>query len=50
MSTVEEEINFNARLEKGKTKEMFIDIMDNLNLAKPKRIDIAVPANMKCGA
>ena len=50
MSTIEEEINFNARLGKGKTKEIFIDIMDNLNLAKPKRIDIAVPANMKCGA
>ena len=49
MSTIEEETKFNARLGEGKTNEMFNDIMENLNLAKPKRIDEAVPANMKCG-
>jgi len=33
----------------NKTKQEFIDIMKNLNLPKPKMIDIAVPANRKCG-
>jgi sulfur dioxygenase len=27
----------------------FKDIMANLNLPKPKKIDIAVPANLQCG-
>lgn len=50
MSTIEEETRFNARLGEGKTREIFNEIMSNLNLAKPKRIDEAVPANMRCGA
>jgi hypothetical protein len=29
--------------------EEFIKIMDNLNLARPVKIDEAVPANLKCG-
>lgn len=49
VSSIEEEKKYNARLGGGKTKEEFIKIMDNLNLAKPKYIDIALPANMKCG-
>jgi len=48
-SSIGEEKKFNLRLRIGKTKEEFKEIMDNLNLAKPKKIDIAVPANMKCG-
>ena len=48
-STIGEEKKFNARLGAGKTKDVFQDIMSNLNLDKPKRIDIAVPANLKCG-
>jgi len=47
VSTVEEEKKFNPRL--SKSKEEFIDIMKNLNLAYPKMIDKAVPANMVCG-
>ena len=39
----------NPRLGKGKTKNQFIDIMANLNLSYPKKIDRAVPANMRCG-
>lgn len=39
----------NPRLGGTKTKEEFIDIMNNLNLSMPKKIDIAVPANMRCG-
>ena len=49
VSSIGEEKKFNPRLGMGKTKEEFKEIMDNLNLAKPKKIDVAVPANMKCG-
>lgn len=48
-STIGEEKANNARLGNGKTKEEFIEIMDNLNLPNPARIDIAVPGNMVCG-
>ncbi|KQK09095.1 persulfide dioxygenase ETHE1 homolog, mitochondrial [Brachypodium distachyon] len=47
VTTVEEEVAYNARLTKD--KETFKTIMDNLNLSYPKMIDIAVPANMVCG-
>uniref|UniRef100_A0AAZ3QJU2 Persulfide dioxygenase ETHE1, mitochondrial n=1 Tax=Oncorhynchus tshawytscha TaxID=74940 RepID=A0AAZ3QJU2_ONCTS len=46
-STVGEERRFNPRL--TKTVEEFVDIMTNLNLPKPAKIDIAVPANLVCG-
>jgi sulfur dioxygenase len=46
-STIDEERTFNPRL--TKSKEQFIHIMDNLNLAYPAQIDRAVPANLKCG-
>ncbi len=49
LSTIGEEKKYNLRLGGGKSKAEFIEIMNNLNLAKPKRIDEAVPANMKCG-
>ncbi|MDH5560958.1 MAG: MBL fold metallo-hydrolase [Deltaproteobacteria bacterium] len=48
-STIGEEKKFNPRLGGGKTIDEFIKIMNELNLAKPKRIDEAVPANLKCG-
>ncbi|PON46284.1 Metallo-beta-lactamase [Parasponia andersonii] len=47
VSTVGEEILYNPRLTKN--EETFKGIMENLNLAYPKMIDIAVPANMVCG-
>ncbi|XP_054168785.1 uncharacterized protein LOC128966011 [Oppia nitens] len=47
LSTVLEEKKFNPRL--TKSKQEFIDIMDNLNLDLPKMIDIAVPNNLVCG-
>lgn len=47
VSTVGEERKFNPRL--TMSLEKFINVMDNLNLPKPKRIDIAVPANLVCG-
>ena len=46
-STLGEEKAFNPRL--TKTKEAFEQIMNNLNLPKPKKIDEAVPANRVCG-
>lgn len=49
VSSIGEEKKFNPRLGMGKTREEFYNIMDNLNLAKPKKIDVSVPANMKCG-
>ena len=48
-STVAEEKAHNPRLGGGRTLEQFRAIMDNLKLAYPKKIDIAVPANQKCG-
>jgi glyoxylase-like metal-dependent hydrolase (beta-lactamase superfamily II) len=48
VSCVAQEKAINARLA-GKSREAFIEIMLNLNLPKPKLIDIAVPANRRCG-
>jgi len=48
VSSIAQEKNINSRLA-GKTRDAFIEIMNNLNLPKPKLIDIAVPANRMCG-
>lgn len=48
-SSVAEEKALNPRLGGGKTLEEFQQIMANLNLANPKMIHIAVPANLQCG-
>ena len=45
-STVENERNNNPRLQVGSPDE-YIQIMNNLKLANPKMMDIAVPANKK---
>lgn len=49
MSTVAEEKALNPRLGGGRTEDEFVEIMANLKLAYPKKIDEAVPANLKCG-
>jgi len=46
-TSVGEEKKFNPRL--TKTEEEFVEIMANLNLAYPKKIDESLPANMVCG-
>ncbi|KAK4292573.1 hypothetical protein Pmani_034661 [Petrolisthes manimaculis] len=46
-TTVAEEKQFNPRLTKN--KEEFNDIMTNLGLAYPKKIDVSLPANKVCG-
>lgn len=48
VSSIGQEKLNNPRLA-GKTREEFIELMNNLNLPKPKLIDIAVPANRYCG-
>ena len=45
-STIENETNNNPRLQVSSPDE-YIQIMDNLKLANPKMMDIAVPANKK---
>jgi sulfur dioxygenase len=50
VSSVGEEKAFNPRLGGGKSEAEFVDIMSNLKLAYPKKIQEAVPANLKCGA
>lgn len=48
ISNISQERTSNSRIA-GKTKAEFLDIMANLNLPKPKLIDMAVPANRYCG-
>ncbi|MDG1478921.1 MAG: MBL fold metallo-hydrolase [Myxococcota bacterium] len=48
-TTVGEEKQHNPRLGGGKSPAEFITIMDNLKLSHPKRIHVAVPANLACG-
>ncbi len=48
ISNIMQERTLNSRLA-GKSREEFIEIMANLNLPKPKLIDMAVPANRYCG-
>ena len=48
-SSIGEEKALNPRLANAKPKEEFTAIMDNMELPKPKRIDVAVPGNMACG-
>ena len=49
VTSVREERHFNPRLG-GETGEAdFAGYMKNLRLAHPKKIDVAVPANLKCG-
>ena len=45
-STIESEKNNNPRLQVD-SKEQYAEIMNNLKLANPKMMDIAVPANLK---
>jgi glyoxylase-like metal-dependent hydrolase (beta-lactamase superfamily II) len=48
VSSIAEEKRHNPRVA-GKSEAEFIHIMENLNLPKPRKIDIAVPANRACG-
>lgn len=46
-TTVAEEKKYNPRLTKD--VDTFVEIMENLNLPYPTKIDVSVPANRECG-
>jgi sulfur dioxygenase len=48
VSTVGEEKAFNPRLQ-VKSVDQYVELMNNLKLANPQMMDVAVPANMKVG-
>jgi glyoxylase-like metal-dependent hydrolase (beta-lactamase superfamily II) len=48
-TTIAEEMVHNPRLGNGKSREEFVEIMSNLNLAPPKHIHEALPSNLRCG-
>jgi len=48
-STIGEEKRFNARIA-GRSREEFVALMNGLKLQKPAKIDVAVAANLDCGA
>lgn len=48
VSTIGEEKRFNPRLRVTNADD-YANIMNNLNLERPQKMDIAVPANLKCG-
>jgi len=49
VSTVGAEKALNPRVGGRKTEEDFVHIMERLSLPRPKKIDEAVPANLRCG-
>jgi sulfur dioxygenase len=49
VSSVGQERARNPRLGGGKTLEEFVAIMAALNLPRPAKMDVAVPANRECG-
>lgn len=49
VSSVAQERARNPRLGGGKSVDEFVAIMAGLNLPRPKKMDIAVPANRACG-
>lgn len=49
VTSVAEERMYNPRLGGDLSENDFAGYMDNLGLPHPKQIDIAVPANVKCG-
>lgn len=50
VTSVGEERRFNPRLGGELSEDDFTGYMTNLGLPHPRQIDIAVPANLKCGA
>lgn len=49
MTTVDEERRLNPRLGCGKTEDEFVAIMRKLALPYPRRMDVALPRNRRCG-
>ncbi|HEX6783987.1 MAG TPA: MBL fold metallo-hydrolase [Sphingomicrobium sp.] len=49
VSSIGQEKARNPRLGADRTIEEFVAIMEGLNLPRPKKMDVAVPANRECG-
>lgn len=49
ITTIGQEKNRNPRLGHNKSIEEFVEIMDNMDLPYPRKIDFAVPGNEQCG-
>jgi len=49
VTTVREERAFNPRVGDGRSEDEFVHLMANLGLAKPAKLDVAVPANLRGG-
>ncbi len=49
VSSAGEERKFNPRLGGSILEDDFVGYMNNLGLAHPKQMDVAVPANLQCG-
>ena len=49
VTSVAEERRFNPRLAQSVTEDDFVGYMSHLGLPHPKQIDIALPANLRCG-
>ncbi len=49
VTSVDEEKRFNPRLAEPIAEDDFVGYMSHLGLAHPKQIDIALPANLRCG-
>jgi sulfur dioxygenase len=48
-SSIGEERAFNPRLGGARSEADFVGFMENLGLPHPKQIDVALPANLRCG-
>lgn len=49
VSSVREERRFNPRIGENADERDFVGYMENLGLPHPRKLAVAVPANMKCG-
>lgn len=49
VTSIDEELRLNPRLGAGKSEAEFVSMMRDLSLAHPKRIDVALPLNVRCG-
>jgi glyoxylase-like metal-dependent hydrolase (beta-lactamase superfamily II) len=49
VSSIGQEKARNPRLGGGKTVDEFVAIMAALDLPRPKKMDVALPANRRCG-
>jgi sulfur dioxygenase len=49
VSSIAQERARNPRLGGGKTLDQFVAIMNHLDLPRPRKMDVAVPANRECG-